>query len=53
MIISFEVLDICGGFLVKIAFTSLQMWKVDSRPTSASDFFIAIFKFYDFLSVKT
>jgi hypothetical protein len=34
-----EVFDICGGFLEKIAnLLVCNMWKVDTRPTSASDF---------------
>jgi hypothetical protein len=36
----FEVSDICRGFLEKIANSLVcNMWKVDTRPASASDFF--------------
>jgi hypothetical protein len=37
----FEVLDICGGCLENIPISLVcNMWKVDTRPTSASDFFV-------------
>jgi hypothetical protein len=40
----FEVLDICGGFLEKIANSLVcNVWKVYTRHTSASDFFFFFF----------
>jgi hypothetical protein len=43
----FRVLDICGGFLEKIANSQVcNMWKVDTRLTSASDFFLFLIGFF-------
>jgi hypothetical protein len=40
----FEVLDICGGFLGKITAPQVSnIWKVYTRPTSASDFFLEFY----------
>jgi hypothetical protein len=38
-------LDICGGFLEKIAYSQVSnMWKVGTRPTSALDFLSEIYQ---------